>query len=154
MPDPNDPTRYLESRFHRTVESEANLTGIVTTDTGIMTAAPYRRHEANHWVFDGTGLKNGDLFGEESLHERCHGGASGHETDKRSASTPQNRCCWPKGRIRTTAARRSCTFDTPSGGAVFSVGSITWPASIVVSDTVSTITKNVISRFLAGYGKV
>jgi hypothetical protein len=46
------------------------------------------------------------------------------------------------------------TFDTPSGGAVFSVGSITWPASIVVSDTVSTITKNVISRFLAGYGKV
>ena len=24
------------------------------------------------------------------------------------------------------------TFDTPSGGAVFSVGSITWPASICV----------------------
>ena len=154
MWDPNDPTRYLESRFHRTVESEANLTGIVTTDTGIMTAAPYRTLDASHWVFEGTGLKNGDLFGEESLHERCHGGASGHETDKRSASTPENAVLLAKGTNPDDGGAEIVTFDTPSGGAVFSVGSITWPASIVVSDTVSTITKNVISRFLAGYGKV
>jgi hypothetical protein len=154
MWDPNDPTRYLESRFHRTVESEANLTGIVTTDTGIMTAAPYRTLDASHWVFEGTGLKNGDLFGEESLHERCHGGASGHETDKRSASTPKNAVLLAKGTNPDDGGAEIVTFDTPSGGAVFSVGSITWPASIVVSDTVSTITKNVISRFLAGYGKV
>ncbi len=59
MWDPSDPTRYLESRFHRTVESEANLTGVVTTDTGIMTAAPYKVIDADHWVFEGTGLKNG-----------------------------------------------------------------------------------------------
>jgi len=34
-------TKY-ESRLHRTLESEANLLGVVCTETGIMTAAPYR----------------------------------------------------------------------------------------------------------------
>ena len=40
-------------------------------------------------------------------------------------------------------------FDTRSGGEVFSVGSITWPASILVDDAVSRITANVLTRFLA-----
>ena len=148
MWDPNDPTRYLESRFHRTVESEANLTGVVTTESGIMTAAPYRAIDASHWIFEGTGLKNGDLFGAKSLHERCHGGASGHETDKMSASTPKNAVLLAKGTNPDDGGAEIVTFDTPSGGAVFSVGSITWPASILVDDSVSRITSNVIDRFL------
>jgi len=148
MYDPSDPTRYLESRFHRTYESEANLTGLVTTETGIMTAAPYKTLNADHWVFEGTGLKNGDIFGEESLHERVHGGASGHETDKMSASTPKNAVLLAKGTNIDEGGAEIVTFDTPSGGGVFSVGSITWPASILVSDAVSQITKNVIDRFV------
>jgi hypothetical protein len=39
-------------------------------------------------------------------------------------------------------------YETASGGAVFSVGSITWPASILVDPHVSQITANVIARFL------
>ncbi|MCA1646681.1 MAG: carboxypeptidase regulatory-like domain-containing protein, partial [Chloroflexi bacterium] len=79
MPDPRDPSIYYDSRFHyRSGESEASLLGVVTTDAGIMTAAPYRVIAADHWVFDGTALKVGDLFGTEGLQERCHGGASGH----------------------------------------------------------------------------
>jgi hypothetical protein len=42
------------------------------------------------------------------------------------------------------------SFNTPSGGEVFSVGSITWPASILVDDSVSRITANVLDRFAAG----
>ena len=38
-------------------------------------------------------------------------------------------------------------FDTPSGGGVFSVGSITWPASLPVDENVSKITANVLRRF-------
>ena len=34
-------------------ESEASLLGVVFTDTGIMTAAPYRVTDAGHWVFEG-----------------------------------------------------------------------------------------------------
>ena len=53
-----------------------------------MTAAPYAVVAPDHWAFAGTGLAAGDLFGTESLHERIPGGASGHETDKRTPRTP------------------------------------------------------------------
>jgi hypothetical protein len=39
-------------------------------------------------------------------------------------------------------------FDTPSGGAVFSVGSICWPSCLPVDENVSKITANVLRRFL------
>ena len=39
-------------------------------------------------------------------------------------------------------------FDTPSGGAVFSVGSISYTCSIFVDDGISAITGNVLRRFL------
>src|SRR5439155_1701354 len=64
---------------------------------GIMTAAPYRAIAAAHWAFAGTGLRAGDLFGRASLHERCPGGASGHETDKMSASSPAGTVLLAKG---------------------------------------------------------
>src|SRR4029078_12255554 len=86
-----------ETRTHRTLESEANLLGVVCTVAGIMTAAPYRVIDETHWIFEGTGLRNGDLFGEDTLHERIPGGASGHETDKRSASSPANTTLLAKG---------------------------------------------------------
>ena len=59
-----------------------------TARRGVMTAAPYRVLAADHWAFAGTGLGSGDMFGEASLHERIPGGASGHETDKISPSSP------------------------------------------------------------------
>ena len=40
--------------------------------------------------------------------------------------------------------------ETPGGGAVFSVGSITWPACVLVDDACSKITRNVLERMLAG----
>ena len=38
-------------------------------------------------------------------------------------------------------------YQSDSGGEVFSVGSITYPASILVDDVVSRITANVIKHF-------
>jgi hypothetical protein len=37
-------------------------------------------------------------------------------------------------------------YDVASGGSVFSVGSITWPASLLVDEYTSQITKNVLDR--------
>jgi hypothetical protein len=138
-----------ESRFHRTHESEANLLGVVTTEAGIMTSAPYRVIKPDHWAFAGIGLRAGDIFGAESLHERCPGGASGHETDKMSASTPPQAVHLAKGLNPEEGGADIVTYETPSGGAVFSVGSITWPASVLVDPAVSRITANVLSRFLS-----
>ncbi|HET8627758.1 MAG TPA: N,N-dimethylformamidase beta subunit family domain-containing protein [Thermomicrobiales bacterium] len=150
MVDPDNPDIYYESRFHRAYESEANLLGVVTTDKGIMTAAPYRVADAGHWVFAGTGLRDGDLFGAASLHERCHGGASGHETDKMSPSSPPNAALLAKGVNPDEGGAEMVYYDLPNGGAVFSVGSITYPASLLVDERVSRVTANVLARFLAG----
>ncbi|MBI3866430.1 MAG: carboxypeptidase regulatory-like domain-containing protein [Planctomycetia bacterium] len=137
-----------ESRFHPRVESEANLLGVVFTYDGIMTSAPYKVIDAGHWVFAGTGLKNGDLFGEPSLHRRVPGGASGHETDKISPHSPKNVKLLARGTNPDNGGADMVVYDSPSGGEVFSVGSITWPSSILVDDAVSKITANVLRRFL------
>jgi hypothetical protein len=132
--------------MHRTLESEANLLGVVCTSEGIMTAAPYRVMEESHWVFDNTGLRNGDLFGEKTLHERIPGGASGHETDKRSASSPANTVLLAKGVNPDNGGAEIVYHQSAKGGAVFSVGSITWVPALLVDQSVSRITRNVLDR--------
>jgi N,N-dimethylformamidase beta subunit-like protein len=149
MADPTNPEVWYESRFHRTVESEANLLGVVCTASGIMTAAPYRVVEASHWVFAGTDLRNGDVFGTASLQERCHGGASGHETDKKSPHSPAGTTLLAKGLNPDSGGAEMVYYELDNGGAVFSVGSITYPACLLVDPRVSQVTANVIRRFLA-----
>ena len=122
---------------------------VALTDTGIMTAAPYKVIDADHWIFAGTGLKNGDLFGEKNQQERIPGGASGHETDKITPSSPKNIKLLAKGTNPDDGGAEMVYYDTASGGAVFSAGSITYNGSLLVDDAVSRVTANVISRFLA-----
>lgn len=137
-----------ESRMHRTLESEANLLGVVCTVSGIMTAAPYQVLDDEHWIFEGTGMRNGDIFGQNTLHERIPGGASGHETDKRSASSPSNTRLLAKGTNPDEGGSEIVIHEQKGGGAVFSVGSITWVAALFTDATVSAITRNVLLRFL------
>ncbi len=138
-----------ESRMAIRHESEANLLGVVFTTTGAMTGAPYRVVDGSHWAFEGTGLKTGDVFGTECLHQRCPGGASGHETDKVSASSPAGIHHLAKGLNPDDGGAEVVTFDTTGGGAVFSVGSINYVASLPVDDGISKVTENVLKRFLA-----
>jgi N,N-dimethylformamidase len=139
----------LESRFAMRQESEARLLGVVYTEAGIMTAAPYRVLDANHWIFAGTGLTNGDEFGQRSLHERVPGGASGHETDKVSPSSPPNVHVLARGLNPNAGGAEMAIHEPAGGGAVFSVGSITYVSSLLVDDHVSRITANVLRRFLS-----
>ncbi|MFT5326501.1 MAG: N,N-dimethylformamidase [Planctomycetaceae bacterium] len=141
-----DGTEY-ESRFDKRQESEANLLGVVFTFPGIMTGAPYEVKDATHWCFEGTGLSNGDTFGEKSLHERIPGGASGHETDKISAQSPANVQLLARGLNPDDGGAEIVIHEPSGGGAVFSVGSICWPSSVLVDDAVSKITENVLRRF-------
>jgi N,N-dimethylformamidase len=144
----DDGSVNYESRMGRTLESEAKLLGVVCTETGLMTAAPYRVVDASHWIFDGTGLCDGDLFGEETLHERVPGGASGHETDKLSASSPANTILLAKGENADEGGAEIVFHEPAGGGAVFSVGSITWVPALFPDSRVSRITRNVLTRFL------
>ena len=136
-----------ESRFGMRAESETHLLGVVYTEAGVMTAAPYRVLDASHWAFAGTGLEDGDCFGQASLHERIPGGASGHETDKISPSSPANVRRLAKGLNPNDGGADLIHFETPRGGGVFSAGSICWPSSVLVDASVSRITANVLRRF-------
>ncbi len=138
----------FESRFHHQVESEANLLGVVYTDPGAMTVAPYEVTDADHWAFAGTGLKNGDLFGTKTLHARYGDGASGHETDKISPSSPKNVRRLAKGRNPDDGGAHLVFFETPGGGMVFSAGSITYPTALLCDPPTSAVTANVLDRFL------
>jgi N,N-dimethylformamidase len=144
-----DPAGPFENRMHRAFEPTAALLGVMFTDSGAMTAAPYRVIDDTHWAFAGTCLRQGDIFGAASLHERVPGGASGHETDKRTPSSPPGTRLLARGMNVDDGGAEMVYYETPSGGAVFSVGSITWPASVLVDDGVSRITRNVLDRFLA-----
>ncbi|MBM3262984.1 MAG: carboxypeptidase regulatory-like domain-containing protein [candidate division Zixibacteria bacterium] len=142
------PAKDAESRFDIYNESEANLLGVAFTTPGIMTSAPYRVVDADHWVFAGAGVQNGDVFGEASLHMRVPGGASGHETDKITPAAPKNVHLLAKGLNADDGGADMVIHEPGNGGMVFSVGSITYPASILVDRVVSRITANVLSRFL------
>ncbi len=102
----------------------------------------------DHWIFAGTGLGTGDCVGERSLDEHCSGGASGHETDEITALSPPGCVALAKGTNPDEGGAEIVFRETPGGGSVFSVGSITWPASILVDDAVSRITANVFNRSL------
>jgi hypothetical protein len=136
-----------ESRFHHHAESEANLLGVVYTDPGAMTNASYEVLEPDHWVFACTGLRRGDLFGLKTLHQRYGDGASGHETDKVSPSSPANIITLARGRNPDQGGAHLVTFETPCGGAVFSAGSITYAPALLCDPIISQITANVLRRF-------
>ena len=145
--DASDPSSAHESRMHRTAESEANLLGVVFTYAGVMTSAPYRVLDESHWALAGTGLRNGDLFGEKTLHERVPGGASGHETDKVSTNSPKTVQRFAKG-TNPDDGGADLVCHQVERGAVFSVGSITWVSALFTDPHVSRITRNVLERFL------
>ena len=138
----------FKSRFTTTVEPEAHLLGISYDRDGLMTAAPYSVVDENHWIFENTGLKNGDLFGIESLHTRCPGGASGHEIDKIQSSSPANIHLLAKGTNPDNSGAEMTIYETSSGGAVFAVGSINYPSSLPVDKPLSEVTRNVFFHFL------
>lgn len=138
-----------DCRMHLTTGvSPAELLGVVFTEPGAATAAPFEVVNATHWAFAETGLNDRDVFGQASLHERCPGGASGHETDKRSPSSPNGIEVVARGLNGNEGGAEIVYYETASGGSVFSVGSISWPAAVMIDPTCSRITKNALMRAL------
>ncbi|MGH9631248.1 MAG: N,N-dimethylformamidase beta subunit family domain-containing protein, partial [Bryobacteraceae bacterium] len=129
-------------------ECEANLLGVVSTAGGIMTAAPYKVIKADHWALEGTGLKDGDLFGARTLHERCPGGASGYEMDVISRYSPAATVVLAKGQNPEGSGAEMACYELASGGAVFAAGSITYVSALLTDEAVSRITANVVRRFM------
>jgi len=145
--DTKGPDAVHESRMHRTYAPEARLLGVAFTDPGVMTAAPYTVLQPSHWALEGTGLAAGESFGQRSQHERVPGGASGHETDKITPSSPKQAQIIARGENPENGGAELVCMDLGKG-SVFSTGSITWVACLFPDKNVSRITSNVLRRFV------
>jgi hypothetical protein len=137
-----------ENRFTAAGGPATPLLGVVTTMAGMGTAAPYELLVDDHWIFAGTDLRRGQRFGFASRDERNPGGASGHETDKLSVHAPDGLVHLARGVNADGGGADMVYAEHPSGGRVFSVGSISYACSIAVDDVISAITANVLHRFL------
>ena len=117
---------------------------------------PYVVINEEHWLYEKTNLKNGDLFGK-SLNRKY---ASGHETDKTTSNSPQNIEIIARGlnqealyELGKPDADRNgganmIFYQHPSGGYIFSSGSITSSASMLIDTSMSIIISNFIEKTL------
>lgn len=138
----------VESRFGLVHEPEARLLGVGYTRAGLFTAAPYQVLRPDHWAFDGTGVRAGDLIGSRTLNTRVPGGASGHETDKASPSSPAGLTVLASGRNAGGGGADMAIYHAPGGGAVFAAGSISFVTALLVDEVLDRVVGNVLDRFL------
>ena len=150
MKNPNDESRPLDSRLHRTLgRSEAEILGIATTIEGFGTGAPYGVVDPDHWAFEGTGLGQGATFGSLSLSQRSAGGASGWETDKTTIWTAPDVRIIARGTNPDNGGAELVVRTVGSaGGGVVSAGSITFAASLLVDPQLTAVTRNMVLRCL------
>jgi hypothetical protein len=125
---------------------ESGLLGVQYSETGYLTWKPYRVTASAHWVFDGTGVTNGDFFGDNCLDTD---GASGHETDKMTLRSTQipNIVLLAKGTNPNNGGADMIYYNTSTGGEVFSVGSISFTTCLLTDSVQSRIVRNVLNRF-------
>lgn len=165
----------LGGLWRRNRRPPQQLVGVGFTAQGAYEATHYRRTPASRdpkhaWIFDGI---EGDIIGDYGL---CAGGAAGFELDRvdpllgspddivilaQSEKHPASFALVPEdllapGRATNLEPTDSLVradmvyFETPGGGAVFSVGSITFLGSLWrdgFEGPVSQLLYNVVKRF-------
>jgi N,N-dimethylformamidase len=133
---------------------EAKTIGVSYSKPGYNTYMPYVVVNDNHWIFENTGLRNGDLFGA-SLNRKY---ASGHETDKTTKDSPENLIILARGVNQEAKAQlgkigadrnggaNMIFYEHKGGGFVFSTGSITSSGSPIADTSMSVLMKNLIKQ--------
>ncbi len=163
-------TGEFGGRWRRLGRPESRLTGLDFCTSGFDTGAPYRRSAESFepsvsWVFDGVAE---EVFGDFGL--AGGGGAAGQEVDWHLggpdypsgvtvlASSENHTWIMQQDASNENLGTRNARehhadmviFERPNCGAVFSVGSISWPQSLSFNfydNDVSRITRNVLDRF-------
>jgi putative cell wall-binding protein len=143
-------TKEKGGLFYQTGTPETALVGVGYRSTGFSVPAPYQVVNSSHWIFKGTGVKNGSRIGARGLNtvKGSSGGASGWETDQVDRDTPNNYVMLAKGTNTTGAGAHMIYYDHKGGGGVFSTGSITFGGSLAVDDQLTQMVKNVLNHFL------
>lgn len=141
----------------------------VATERCAVTGSPYEVVDADHPLFDGMGVANGDRFGQEGLNTGFgNGKASAWEVDTAdglgaisipyscamdsplaipASDLPDGLTFLATGVFDGTGPGADMVYyEHPGGGFVFSVGSLTFGGSLVVDSTIQQLMRNVLSR--------
>lgn len=118
--------------------------------------------DPGHWIFDGTGLKHGDVFGHDDalVGYECDGAAYNTDAQGRphptgEDGTPRNFTIlgiaqlpdgtWNAAAREPTASPRAATLGLySSGGTVFTAATTDWARALATNSTVAAITRNVL----------
>ena len=140
----------------------------VATERCAVVGSPYEVRRADHPVFDGTGVGNGDLFGETGLNEGFGNGmASAWEVDTvdglgattvpwdcaitdpamiAPSDLPSGLTILATGRYDGHGPGADMTYyEHPGGGIVFCASSLTFGGSLVVDPTIQQVMRNVLA---------
>jgi hypothetical protein len=134
---------------------EAAILGVGYEDYLWGTAGPYEVMQAGHPLFAGTGLTNGQTFGEVGLNTVFgNGAACGWEVDDTYAGgTPANVTVLATGHDSWDGSAWSggqmVYYPNPGGGLVFSVGSLAFAGSLAVDARIQQIVRNALTQALA-----
>ncbi|MDQ6673542.1 MAG: LamG domain-containing protein [Chloroflexota bacterium] len=170
-------TGELGGLWRERARAPQKLVGVGFTAQGFDRSLPYRRQPGSFdpraaFIFDGIGPD--EVLGDEGL---VMGGAAGFELDRADASlgTPPHALVLATatgfsdsyqhvveevglssslqgGTVEPRVRADMVYFETPNGGAVFSVGSIAYCGSLsagAYAGNISRITENVLRRFLS-----
>ncbi|MGN6598164.1 MAG: N,N-dimethylformamidase beta subunit family domain-containing protein [Actinomycetes bacterium] len=127
----------------------------------------YRVQHPDHWVFDGTGLRHGDVIGAEQslVGYECDGAhfdrdawqASGVASASGRDGTPQEFTILGVGDVSAWRLREGNgaatmgVVEKQGAGVVFSAGTTDWPRVLAAGDpSVERITRNVLDRLSDG----
>lgn len=126
------------AKFYAGYDFEPEITAIRTgghfTLTGSLTAAPYRATDVDSWVFEGTDIENGTVFGETSAYQPVPDFAERAEPPSSGASGVWMNAIGRGSADFTMLARgmnaeggaHMMYRDTPAGGWIFNTGSETF----------------------------
>lgn len=157
--------RCVSLSFADSVEDETQLLGVRFDDYDYGTCAPFKILRPEHWVFSNLPINpEYPYFGSLSLNQNtCHRnirydpgrpgmsyglkghGASGWETDKLSATAPDDIVMVAKG-MNGRNMGANMVVRNPGGnrGGMFSASSLLFGASLAIDTVASGIVKNVI----------
>lgn len=152
----------------RPPDSQANmLVGTHNTDAGKFTAAPFRVLRPDHWIFSGTGLAVGDLFGRDSAN-RPDFDVPGHQHWRQSTDITGQPLNGASGFFTAKVGVGSGPFavlavgtnpqgpahmvyrDGPNGGWVFNASSISFNGAVFRDDAIAQIVCNLMDDIVKG----
>lgn len=155
----SDPVNEPENRLIGTSYRNGGFANRVSEDSNEMKPVeertPWTVTDSSHWIFNGTGLQEGDTFGQETTGLEVDGVIFNCDANGKilgpegSDETPLNY----EILAITPASEGWGTMGLlvhPSGGAVFNAATNSWNWALASNATVRMITRNVLDRFRTG----